>query len=366
MRLTNGTTLPAGWTMGFERDGREMLIVVVKATYALPRQGEEVQLAAQQVPLVEADQFTGEPGFTAPLFETDYAHRKPACDVLLVGRAYAPAGQRVTRTTVGLKVAGMVKAFAVVGERVWRKQMLGVGMSDPQPFESLPISYDCAYGGTDRTDEAHGRTDTFLPNPVGRGYWKHADRIDGLPLPCTEQIDRAVDSPGAAYVPMAFSPIGRHWSPRCAYAGTYDEQWKRSMAPLWPTDFDYRYFQAAPPDQIIPYPVGGEEVVMRNLTPDGHRAFRLPALRMPVTVCPYNGSDVTLEPGVDTIVIEPDHERFTLTWRANLPLRRSMFDVKEVIVGEMSAQWHRERRFPGKPYYRSLAEVVAARGRKES
>ncbi len=352
--------------MGFERDGREMLIVVAKATYALPRQGEEASLLPDQVPLVEADEFSGKPGFSAPTYETDYAHRKPFCDVLLLGSAYAPPGRRVLRTSVGLKVGSVVKAFSVVGERVWRRQIFGVGASEPQPFQTLPISYDCAYGGTDCSREAQGHTDAFLPNPVGRGYWKHAEAIDGQPLPCTEQLDRPIDSPGANYVPMAFSPLGRHWTPRSGYVGTYDDRWKETRAPLWPDDFDYRYFQAAPPDQLIPYPQGGEEVVLRNLTPDGHRAFRLPALHMPVMVCLCNGRDVDLAANPDTLVIEPDRERFTVTWRANLPLERSVFDVKEILVGELPPSWHRERRFPGKTYFRNLAEAVRARRRGES
>ena len=44
-----------------------------------------------------ADTFTGEPGFSAPVYEVDFAPRKPRCDVLLVGSAYAPEGRPATR-----------------------------------------------------------------------------------------------------------------------------------------------------------------------------------------------------------------------------------------------------------------------------
>lgn len=365
MRFTNVTALPASWTMGFRRDGRELLVVIAKATYVLPRNGEESVLAAEQVPLVEADVFTGEPGFSAPVYETDYAHAKPACDVLLIGSAYAPPGRRVTRTVVGLKVGTMSKQFAVVGPRTWKLGVLGITAGDPNPFESLPITYDCAFGGTDRTRAAHGQAKTFLSNPVGAGYWSSADRINGKPMPNTEQVDRPVTKPDGDYLPMAFSPIGRNWAPRSSFAGTYDQEWIENTAPLWPADFDERYFQAAPPDQVIPHPKGGEQVILRNLTPDGERAFRLPVYRMPITFVPHKGRDATREGVIDTITIEPDRERFTLTWRVTLPLAKSIFDVKESIVGEMSAAWHRARRSPGKPYYGSLGEAVTAlRGRK--
>ena len=363
MRLVNPHPWPAAWTMGFERDGREAAIVVVKATYDLPADGQEPRLADVQLPLVEADQFHGAPGETAPRLETDFAHRKPACDVLLLGSAYAPPGRRATRVDVGLRVGALLKRFDVVGDRVWRRNIVGHVASAPQAFERLPISYDCAFGGS--AEPGAARVFAHPANPVGRGYWPDDGDADGRPLPNTEETGVPIDAHDeAGYRPMAFSPLGRNWLPRRNYAGTYDAAWVESRAPLWPSDFDDRYFQAAPVDQTMPYPQGGEEVVLHHLTPDCRRAFRLPRQPMPVTFIPHRGRDVTREARIDTLVFEPDEARFTIAWRINLALGRSIFDVKEVIVGEMAESWHRERRFPGKPYYRGLAEAVAQRRRQ--
>ena len=106
--------------------------------------------------------------------------------------------------------------------------------------------------------------------------------------------------------------------------------------------------------------------MLRNVTPDGERAFQLPARRMPVTFIPHKGRDATREGVLDTILFEPDHERFSLTWRVTLPLGKSVFDVKETVVGEMPPGWHRARRSPGKPYFTSLGEAVAALQRRRS
>src|SRR5262245_61007286 len=111
MQFTNATKVEAGWTMGFDGDGRELLIVAIKATFTIPPAGEEPQLAETQLPLVQADQFTGDPGLSAPLYESDFAHRKPRCDVLLNGCAYAPQGKVANRVTVGLRVGPMAKSF---------------------------------------------------------------------------------------------------------------------------------------------------------------------------------------------------------------------------------------------------------------
>ena len=101
-------------------------MVVVKGTFTLPRPGEAPKLADEQVPLVDADLFTGEPGRSATLVECDYALEKPRCDVLLNGAAYAPNGGVVDRIAVGLQVGAWRKSFAVWGNREWRRAGIGL------------------------------------------------------------------------------------------------------------------------------------------------------------------------------------------------------------------------------------------------
>ncbi len=363
MIFSNPSGMPADWTLGFQRDGRELLIVMAKSTYALPSPGGTPQPAPDQWPLIQADRFSGEPGHSAPTLETDYAHPKPACDVLLLGSAHAASGRSARTVPVGLTVGSMRKGFRVVGHRRWERRLTGVSASDPEPFRTLPISYDVAFGGTDLTEVAQGRPAAYQPNPVGRGYWMHTDHIDGQPLPNTEEFDAPIQQPSGQYRPMALSPLGRNWEGRAHLAGTYDRAWIERTAPFWPDDFDARYFQAAPSDQVIPHPTGGESVVLANLTADGHRAFNLPNRRVPVTFIPYKGRDLTIEARIDTIVLLPDQDRFTMTWRVGLPLGRSVFDVQEVVVGDMPRAWHRARQFPGKSYYPSLGALVRERQR---
>lgn len=363
MRFTIAGNVEAGWTLGFAADGREQLVIVAKATYLLPANGEPATLAPEQLPLVQEDVFTGEPGKSAPLYETDYAHRKPRCDLVLICTAYAPPGRRVTRLPVGLKLGPLVKQFDVVGHRRWTRSPLGAVPSTAEPFERMPLGYDGAFGGTDRTREARQEVHTFLANPVGRGFGKHPEHYMEQPLPNTEELGQPINSPTGSYRPLAFGPVGRNWTPRLQYAGTYNQAWLEQRAPLWPDDFDDRYFQYAPPDQQLDYPQGGEDVVLLNLTPDGRRSFQLPVRPMPVHVTLHRGPDTTRVANLDTIVIEPDADRFSLTWRAVIDMPRSLFDVKEAIVGEMPPAWHRARRFPGKTYYRNLAELVQAQRR---
>src|SRR5262245_20527049 len=112
MELINATRMVAGCTMGMEPSGRELLVVVVKGTFQLPRTPDEpLRLADEQLPLVIGDTFTGEPGFSVPIYDVDFAPRKKRFDVLLIGSAYAANGRPATRVPVGLRLRGITKSF---------------------------------------------------------------------------------------------------------------------------------------------------------------------------------------------------------------------------------------------------------------
>jgi hypothetical protein len=343
MKLLNGSGMAAGYTLGMDPEGAEYVVVAVKGTFTLPRMGEEPRLATEQVPLVDADLFTGEPGRSATLAECDYALEKPRCDVLLNGAAYPPGGRPAQRVMVGLQVGSLRKSFAVCGNRVWRGVGVGYFPSEPEPFERLPISYDNAFGGTDDRLRDPATHRQYLPNPVGRGwhYHRYAELINDTPLPNTEEIGNPVRDPGGSYGPMAFGPVGRGWPPRIAYAGTYDQAWKDDVFPFLPADFDPRYYQCAPEDQQIATPRGGERVLLVNLTPDGRREFFFPTVEMPIVFFRRRAGRVVTKGMIDAVLFEPEDNRFTIVWRAKLKLQRDIFEVPQAVVGQMSRAWWR-------------------------
>jgi hypothetical protein len=343
MNLLNGSGMAAGYTLGLDKDGAEHVVVAVKGTFTLPRSGESPKLAAEQVPLVDADLFTGEPGRSATLVECDYALEKPFCDVLLNGSAYAPNGGMVERIAVGLQVGAWRKSFAVWGNRVWRGAVVGYSPGAPVAFSRLPISYDNAFGGTDERMRDPARHRSYLPNPVGRGwhYNIYPELVNGAPVSNTEEINDPVRDPGGKYRPMAFGPIGRGWPSRIGFAGTYDQDWQDNVFPFLPADFDTRYFQCAPADQQIVFPRGGERVLMVNLTPDGRREFVLPAAEMPVVFFRRRAERVEMQGTLDMLLFEPDEERFSMVWRASVKLKRDIFELSQAVIGRMSRGWWR-------------------------
>jgi hypothetical protein len=362
MELLNATGMQAAYAMGMRPDGRELLVVVVKGTFTIPKGTEEPRLAEEQFPIVDADTFTGEPGLSAPVYESDYAPVKARCDVLLLGSAHAPDGIPVQRIRVSLGVGKMRKEFDVVGNRVWVSDIFAASATEPEPFSAMPISYDTAFGGLDNLNSDPGQHEACLANPIGSGFYPKSKgaAIDGKPLPNTEEPGRAITNPRVSYNPMGFGPVGRAWQPRPQYGGTYDQNWIDNVFPFLPADFDERYYQSAPLDQQIDYLKGGEEVALLNLTPEGHTAFRLPRLDVPVTFFMKNFEENEVDAVADTLIVEPDLGRFMILWRASLALRRNMFEVAQVVAGRMPRGWYRARKL-GKAYYPSLKRLVDAR-----
>ncbi|HEX7967737.1 MAG TPA: DUF2169 domain-containing protein [Stellaceae bacterium] len=361
MKLINATGMAAGYTLGMEPSGAERLVVAVKGTFTLPARGEEPKLAEEQVPLTDADKFTGEPGLSAVTAECDWAPYKPRCDILLNGSAYAPGGKPAQRVQVGIKVGNWQKLFTVVGDRNWRGGPVPRA-GTPEPFEVMPISYDRAFGGVDNFHPDPVQHRTYLPNPVGRGYHRLLEPylVDNTPLPNTEESNAPVTTPNGDYRPMSFGAIGRNFLARYPLAGTYDQNWQDNVFPFLPADFNPAYFHAAAADQQVEKIAGGEPVILLNLTPDGRRDFLLPRLNMPVIFFRKRGDRVEMQATLDTIVFAPDGGYFEMVWRAGLPLRRDIFEVSQVAVGQISRAWRRALD-TGKTYYSSLSVAVEAR-----
>jgi hypothetical protein len=331
MNLENTTKLDTNITFGHDRTGHETIIVAAKATYDLPPSGPPV-LAAEQLPLLTADVFGPDAAQDAPRFENDFAPYKPKCDVLVSGRAHAPHGEPVNTIGVGVSVGQWSKKFTVHGSRIWLKSAFGHRISDRRPFVTQEIDYDHAFGGTDPDTLDPNRAATYEENPVGVGFYPNRQALEGLPLPNTAEFGGLVEGWQTRHRPMAFGPLGRSWRPRRDFAGTYDDKWLVTRMPFLPDDFDSRYFQAAAPDQQIPYPRGGERIEIVNLCQDGRISTTLPELQIKVTFERRSRRFAQKLAPLDTLLLLPEERRLCMTFRCHLVAERDMFEVKEIIV----------------------------------
>ncbi len=327
--------------------GREHLVVLAKATWALPAPGGRPRPLLPQ-PLARVDAYYGEPGESPMRHGDDFARFKPRCDVLFDACAHSPDGQPRELLGVGVQVGDMVKRLRVTGERRWRKRLGGFELGPPGSFTTLPLHYGHAFGGARRfTQRGETLTEALLANPVGLGWGGRntARQLDGEPGPRIEALDDPVRQPDGHHAPMALSAIGRHWQPRMDYAGTYDDEWRENVFPFLPEDFDDQFHQCAPRDQQIPYPTGGEAVQLVHLLPGTRElSFPLPPLdRMGVRILRTDYSTEAPPAHVDTLLFETEAGRFSAVWRASTPIRRRIQEFDTIVVGPIDEAWWQAR-----------------------
>jgi hypothetical protein len=313
-----------------DEEGRPLLLFVVKATYALGASG--LKLAERQLPVKWSGEPWGEPGESSDRYEPEGAFIKPATDVALIGQAYRPH-PGATESLVALQVGPLKKAVRVVGERTWFRSMGRVAATKPLPFDTLPLTWERAFGGWDRTDAAKP---AFEPrNPVGTGFRASARHFEeGLRLPNLEDPAEPPREFGEKMTPVGFGFTSPHWQPRARYAGTYDETWNKTRKPLLPRDFDRRFFNAAAPGLVARgYLRGDEPVIIAGASPKGRLAFQLPGQSAPVvTVELAGGETLTPKMPLDTIILDTDAEQVLLLWRGHVVLSEGIHDVSALRV----------------------------------
>jgi hypothetical protein len=310
-------------------DGIDSLYVIIKATFLLR---EKVVVAQEQLPIAFEDQYLGKPGQSSLKVASDLSLAKPGTDVLLVGTAYVLGGKSVSHTDVSLTVGPITKTVRVFGRRIWKSGLLRTKISEPELFKMMPLVWERAYGGTYLTSSDPADLQAENRNPVGVGFHvkKRKKELDGTVLPNLEDPKQFISSWKDRPTPAAFGPICPHWEPRRTYAGTYDEDWQKHQAPYLPKDFDNRFFQLAPPDQVVPgYLKGGEKVEILGGTPSGQLRFRLPEYRVQATYRLDNNDHVRAA-NLDTVLIEPDASRLILLWRTVFPCDKKALRVREI------------------------------------
>lgn len=329
--------------------GREHLVVVAKATWAIPEPGQRPRPLLPQAPSMVDDYF-GEPGESAMRYGSDFARFKPRCDVVFDACAHAPRGIEVTQLNAAWKVGNLQKQIRVWGPRHWAGKAGAARLSEPQPFSSVALHYGNAFGGSlqyeDGVDGAR-LADVYLPNPIGKGFVGPHTRSQtgGLPASQLEAPHDALVNPEGPHLPWAFSALPANCPPRIQYAGTYDSAWETHVAPFLPEDFDERFHQIAPEDQQMPYPEGALPVVLENLMAGRPRVTfttpNLQALRVKVLRTDYSVEEVHAP--IDTLFFETEAGRFSAVWRASIALRRRLQEIDTVAVGQVDAAWWRAR-----------------------
>jgi uncharacterized protein YjbI with pentapeptide repeats len=279
-------------TVVFRHRGAFHLTVIVKSSFQW-MQGQRCQVATAE-PITRADRPWEGEGARSPERASDIAPFLPRAEVRVTGHAYAPPGVMVPASSVRLGVFRDVslveKTIHVYGDR--RSVREG-----PRPFQRMPLRYELAYGGPG-TD-----------NPAGVSA-----ASGGTPN---------LVAPDDAQRPAAFAAIGRTWPSRARHA----KQIAGLDAPIYDLadDFDFSYFQAAPPDQQIDALGGDEWLLLDGMHPSAPRlSAQLPGARAEALVWAETGPSAGMRwsppLALDTVVVDGDKHRVDLVWRGSFTL----------------------------------------------
>ena len=217
---------------------------------------------------------------------------KPATDVVLNGRAYAPGGEPVETMHASLTVGGLGSELLVVGDRVCHyDEGFDPVFEDPVPFTEIDLRYEHAYGGVDAVFDPSG-VYAYPRNPVGRGFVVEPCEaaIEGLLLPNLEDpndpltperlVVGAFEHWDQQPMPQGFGWFAKHWQPRILLAGRMPESplgrgsgGGCGARPGGEDDWDA--VEEAPADEL---PLHGFRLLQRGVAgarfplPDGRRA----------------------------------------------------------------------------------------------
>jgi hypothetical protein len=185
----------------------------------------------------------GEPATSSLRYASDLVPSKQGTDIALNGSVHA--GNR-TAVLAGFRVGQLEKVLTAFGPRQWMDSG-GKRMSEPAPFANLPLRYEHAFGGS-YTDE-RGKAVHYGQNPVGMGFAVVARPRD--PLPLLEYQGALVHSLRDRPPPACLGFIPAGWVQRSVLAGTFDDAWAKNRRPLFPKNFDQRFYNAVPQDQVL-------------------------------------------------------------------------------------------------------------------
>lgn len=335
MRLMNAQPghMTTFWVVSRPGVGRWHASVIVKAGFRLVPGA--VAVPDEEKPPVASGDDPSEPG-AAPRYASDFVPHKAKADVLAVGAAHAPGGVPVPACRVSIGVGDYFKSLAVFGDRRWEWGALGASPGEPEPFVTMPLGWERAYGAPDSR-----------ANPVGRG----GDVRSGAPLPNVEHIGQRIAQPTHRPAPAGFGPIATTWQPRFGKAGTYDDAWLATRWPWFPADFDWSFFNAAPPDQQFASLRGDEGLAFENMHPD-HPVFRcrLPGVAARAFLRRAHDGEETHDEvplRLDTVWADVAAEKLILVWRGMTRVRgprlreiAAMYGVLEPLDAPEDAEIH--------------------------
>ena len=323
--LANASRFQAIDVPWVDHEGREVVIVIVKATFELDATGR--CRPAEKPSPVRFDDVPHDPKREngSLRYPSNLCVQKVGTDVVIIAEAISKTP--VQHVDVAVRVRDRTVPLRVHGERVFYKGLGRVAIGPAASFTRKPIMYERAYGGVSKDFSVVEER-----NWSGVGVAKRAAELVDLPAPQIEHPGYPHTSAGDTHAPVGFGAIPSHWAPRRTYYGTCDEAWQETRMPLAPKDHDLRYNNVAHPTLQFESPLlPREEFSALRMTEDGFFSFKLPSFA-PVIRGVFDDEKVAVRPPIDTLLVEPTRRRFELVARAAFAIGRGKRVLREVRV----------------------------------
>ena len=239
----------------------------------------------------------------------DEAMPKTRGEYLVHGSCYSRKPD-VRQSFVKVTMGEQEKVLAVFGRRTYDP----AGLSQPEPFDVVPIQFKNAFGGG-----------TFEENPAGTGYG------GGVP-PQVEVRGKLVTGPFDRPPVAGFGRLDPTWPQRVKRMGTYDPRWFKTRYPGVAEDFDGSYFQLSLPDQWRDdFFEGNEAFSAVNMHPERELLEgKLPGIIGRAFVKRKGEEMVHVPMRIDTVHLYPHRERQVVVCRGTTSTKSdTLSDIEE-------------------------------------
>lgn len=196
-------------------------------------------------------------------------------DLFVIGSLWQPGARPDTELTAEIRIGErFLRRVTAIGDRRWIRQDGSLVPGTPEPFVSMPLSYDRAFGGAVETENGPC---AWPPNPAGKGFYLTPEQAEAQPLPNLEDPEHRIVSIADHPEPMATGPYPAEGSLRVESAVELDlESENPGMKRIRPLVFNRAHPRMilAPSDT----PQYGEVVEITHASADGALRFQMPEL----------------------------------------------------------------------------------------
>jgi hypothetical protein len=264
MEIINHTPFPYLYFKASTSQDQIANAIVVKLKYDLSN-GQMILSKDQNSKLSNApvqDQY-GE-------FDSENIYRRGGVDFFVLGSAIPRSKEEQKKMIVQVYLPGKIdQSIAIFGNRKWDLSLLGLKISEPEPFVEMPISIYNAYGGVDDYD---GLKFPFVNNKFGKGFiWDKKNAV-GVSLPNIENPTKLIQNWNDRPLPTGLGPCPMNEERLMRGIRINKEQEVEDINPI--------LFNNAFSRMIANNIIGGEQIVVKGMSKEGISKFIIPTTNL--------------------------------------------------------------------------------------